>query len=137
MTPTSIRNDANSRTARLALGGGPGLSIIIAADVSRAWLDRLLAVLPRQGRSSRIEVLLVRAGVRRPGEERDVRHPLVRYVTAPAAGSRAELRAQAVRYAAGDFLMLLDDDAPVNMMMIERFLGSVSGGERNEREVHG
>jgi hypothetical protein len=72
-------------------------------------------------------VLIVRPGVgaagRRHSEERDARHPMVRYIGVPSGATSAQVMAQGIRHASGDFVMLLDDDRPFDPSILERLIG--------------
>lgn len=128
MTAVSSHQEGETRKPRLATRPHPRLSLIVAADVSRQWLDSLLATVPRQLGPDVVEVLVVRAASPRSDFERTPRHSHVRFVTAPAGAEVGELRANGLRQASGDLVLLLDSDRPVEPGMIARLMELSSNG---------
>jgi hypothetical protein len=126
----SSRQEITARLLRTASVGvaHPRLSIVVVGEVSRHWLEALVNMLPWNGLPLAVEVLVVRAGGRRAADERELRHSIIRYVAAPANATCAEMRANGIRHASGDFVVFLDDGRPVDPGLIERLTGEAAPG---------
>lgn len=139
MTAIAFRHEPRSRVSRSVPGARPKVSIILAADAARQCLDELLRLFSSEGRpdsrAAGVEVLVVRPGARRIGEERDGRHPIVRYVGAPADATRCELREQGIRHAIGDVVVLVDDDRQLDLRFLEDLIGGTINSSVDEREI--
>ena len=111
---------------RYAPGARPKLSVIVAADVPRQWLDQLVGALPSDSEASAVEILVVPPGDR-PHDEREARHRIVRYVGSRPGATRAELRADGIRHASGELVVLLDDENPLGLDVLQDIASRVPG----------
>src|SRR4051812_33834577 len=84
----------------------PRLSIVVAADRPVPALDVMMTTLEHRARHTPVEVILVQPLGERTNEL-DAAHPLVRRVTAPAGSALGELRANGLRHARGDVVVLV------------------------------
>lgn len=101
---------AGHRSVRL--GQLPTISVVVA---SRGSLDRLAAVVAtlctqRDATERQIELIVVRAALSDPIDDRDGRYADVRFVTLPGGATLSQLRSAGVAAAEGDVIVLADDE---------------------------
>jgi len=137
MTAISSRVDLGDLAPRPTAAARVRLSIIVAAERPRRWLEMIHAVLARYGGAAAVEIVVVRPGSALT-DQRDGREPhlaVTSYLAAPADASRAELRAQGIRAATGAFVVLFDDERPLDPGGVDRVLRTVLDRQMKLREV--
>lgn len=135
MTAVSSHPEVDLRRPRHVPRPHPRLSLVVTADVSRQWLDDLVATVPRHLGPDVVEVLVVRAAGPRFEIERLPRDPHVRYVTAPYGAQSSELRANGIREANGDLVLLIDNERPMEPGTVARLVALSSTGDVPERDL--
>lgn len=100
----------------------PRVSIVVAANGSREAVDVLVDVVQRHPRRSSLEVLVVSPGNHRTSHDRAAGHSFVRYVAAPVGAAPGELRANGIRHASGDVVILLDGDRTIDAALVDSLL---------------
>lgn len=99
----------------------PRVSIVVTADAPRQSLDALVDAVERHPHRTSLEVLVVSPNGHRFGEISTDR-PFVRYVAAPIGADAGELRANGIRHASGDVVVLLDADRSIDDSVLDRLL---------------
>ena len=139
MTAIAFRHEPRTRPTRSVPGARPKVSIVLAAEAVRECLGDLLAFLPPEGgldaRTQSVEVLVVRPGARRISEERELRHPLVRFIGTASDATRPEMREQGIRHASGDVVVLVDEGRQFDLPYIQRLTGRTPNPSLNECEI--
>jgi hypothetical protein len=107
----------------------PRVSIVVAADGCRKAVDVLVEVVQRHPSRSSLEVLVVSPASHRLTSDNGTDHPFVRYVVAPIGSKPGELRANGIRHASGDVVILLDGDREINAAMVDRLLAPTIRGD--------
>lgn len=138
MTAIAFRHEPRPRLTR-AVPGAPRVSIVLAADAARECLGSLLELFPIEtgadARGQPVEVLVVRPSARRITEERDLRHPLVRYIGTGFNATRPEMREEGIRHASGDVVVLVDDDRQLDLAYLQRLTGRTANPSLNQRDA--
>jgi hypothetical protein len=100
----------------------PRVSIVVAANGCREAVDVLVDVVQRHPRRESLEVVVVSAGIHRNGSDKSMDQPFVRHVVAPIGAEPGELRANGIRHASGDVVILLDADQPIDAVYVDSLL---------------
>ena len=100
----------------------PRVSIVVASNGCREAVDALVDVIQHHPRRASLEVLVVGAGPHHAANDRSSDQPFLHYVVAPAGAESGELRANGIRHASGDVVILLDGDRPIDAALVDSFL---------------
>lgn len=139
MTAIAFHHEPRARQTRSVSDARPKVSIVLAVEAARECLRDLMALLPADSgpevRNQAVEVLVVRPGARRITEERELRHPLVRIIGTASNATRPEMRAQGLRHASGDVVVLVDEGRQFDLPYLQRLTGRMPNPSLNECEI--
>jgi glycosyltransferase involved in cell wall biosynthesis len=106
----------------MAPASQPRVSIVVASNGCRETVDVLVDVVRRHPQRASLEVLIVSPGSHRAANDRSSDQPFVRHVVAPVGAAPGELRANGIRHASGDVVILLDGDRAIDAALLDSLL---------------
>ncbi len=120
MNTASSHSMHDSRRPDHPPGAGRTVSIIVTPACQHSRIDELLGVLTRDGKfPSGVELIIVRTHSLLRAEGRYAGRGAVRCVDVAPGTPPAELRAEGLRHASGDVVVLLDDHDVLDIAALE------------------